>query len=76
MDVEKKQDSVIGIAIFGLGRAGVIHFSNLINNSRAKIIYIVDDLESKWDSIKRYWNLDNVTILHSKYADRVYKDPK
>ncbi|XP_014217716.1 uncharacterized protein LOC106646190 [Copidosoma floridanum] len=76
MKGDKSKDRVIGVAIFGLGRAGTIHFSNLINNSRAKILYIVDDLECKSADIKQYWNLENVIILHSKDADRVYKDPK
>lgn len=76
MKSDKKQDPVLGVAIFGLGRAGTIHMSNLISNPRVKVLYVVDDMESKWGNLKNYWRLDDIPILTSKQADRIYKDPK
>uniref|UniRef100_A0ABD2X536 Gfo/Idh/MocA-like oxidoreductase N-terminal domain-containing protein n=1 Tax=Trichogramma kaykai TaxID=54128 RepID=A0ABD2X536_9HYME len=72
----KRRDPVLGVAIFGLGRAGTIHLSNLVNNPRVKLLYVVDDTESKWKDLKEYWRLDDIPVIGSKQADRVYNDPK
>ncbi|XP_003701107.2 myo-inositol 2-dehydrogenase [Megachile rotundata] len=69
-------NQVLGVALFGVGRAGTIHLSNVISNPRLKLLYVVDDAESKWSSLRQYWHLENVTLLHSKQADKVYNDPK
>ncbi|XP_050493041.1 inositol 2-dehydrogenase-like [Bombus huntii] len=65
----------VRLALFGIGRAGTIHLSNIITSSRVKLLYIVDDVESKWMSLKEYWQLDDVVFLNSKQADKVYNDP-
>lgn len=72
----QKNDRTIGIAIFGMGRAGTIHMTNLIRNPRVKVLYIVEDMESKWNDLKSFWRLDSIPILTNKQADQVYKDPK
>ncbi|XP_076757842.1 myo-inositol 2-dehydrogenase [Xylocopa sonorina] len=77
-DLTLKQDArlpVLKLALFGVGRAGTIHLSNIVVNRRVKLVYIVDDIESKWASIKNYWHLDDVIFLNSKQADKVYNDP-
>lgn len=67
---------VIG-AIFGLGRAGSIHLSSIIGNSRIVLKYIVDDQTSKFTELKKYWGLsDDVVFVTSKEADKVYKDKR
>ena len=71
-----KREPVIGVAIFGLGRAGTIHMSNLVSNPRVKLLYVVDDNEAKWPELKNYWRLDDVPIVTCKQADKVYNDPK
>ena len=76
LQCNRAKEPIIGIAIFGLGRAGTIHMSNLINNPRVKLLYVVDDMESKWNQIKSYWRLDNIPILTCKQADQIFKDPK
>ncbi|XP_008211381.1 myo-inositol 2-dehydrogenase [Nasonia vitripennis] len=73
---DKKKEPVIGVAIFGLGRAGTIHMSHLVSNPRVKLLYVVDDMESKWNDLKSYWRLDDIPVISSKQADQVYKDPK
>lgn len=67
---------VIKVALFGAGRAGTIHLSNISESSRVKLLYVVDDLESNWPKLKAHWNLDKVVFLNSKQAERVFKDPK
>jgi len=32
----------IGVALFGMGRAGTIHFLNLVKNPRVEILYIME----------------------------------
>lgn len=65
---------VVG-AIFGLGRAGSIHLSNIVGNPRVILKYIVDDRADRFPALKKYWNLgDDVVLLTSKDASRVYKD--
>ncbi|XP_034952655.1 myo-inositol 2-dehydrogenase-like [Chelonus insularis] len=68
-------DPIIRIAIFGVGRAGMIHLDNIINNPRTKLIYIVDDMESNWPKIKKHFRLNDVIFLNSKQSDKVFKDP-
>ena len=41
------QDSPVGFALFGIGRAGHIHANNLIRDPRARLKYIVDIDEDK-----------------------------
>lgn len=77
-DLTLKSDSrkqIVKLALFGVGRAGTIHLSNVISNPRVKLLYVVDDVESKWESLRQYWHLENVTFLNSKQADKVYNDP-
>lgn len=66
----------ITIALFGAGRAGTIHLSNITKNPRVEIAYIVDDVESKWAAIKSFWNLEKTTFLSSKNSAQVFKDSR
>ncbi|XP_076300304.1 inositol 2-dehydrogenase [Lasioglossum baleicum] len=63
------------VAIFGIGRAGTIHLNSIMSNPRMKLMYIVEDNESKWSKLRDYWHLDDVTFLNSKQANKVYQDP-
>lgn len=65
----------VRLALFGVGRAGTIHLSNIVSSPRVKLLYIVDDIESNWANLKDYWHLDDVVLLNSKQADKVYNDP-
>ncbi|XP_012265616.2 inositol 2-dehydrogenase-like [Athalia rosae] len=64
----------VNVAIFGIGRAGTIHLSILAHNPRVEIIYVVDDIESKWLSFQTHWSLHHTQFLTSKQSDIVYKD--
>ncbi|XP_053621838.1 uncharacterized oxidoreductase YrbE-like [Plodia interpunctella] len=62
-------------ALFGLGKAGSIHMSNIVGNSRIILKYIVDDRVEIFDDIRKYWNLGNdVVLITSADAKRVYED--
>ncbi|XP_076640133.1 inositol 2-dehydrogenase [Colletes latitarsis] len=77
-DIALKKDlhqPILKLALFGIGRAGTIHLSNIVTNPRVKLLYIVDDVESNWKNLRDYWHLDNVTFLNSKQSDRVHNDP-
>lgn len=68
-------DPILKLALFGAGRAGTIHLSNIIGNRRTKLLYIVDENQPNWSKLQKYWGLDDVTFLPSNQADKVYKDP-
>lgn len=76
LKTDNRQDPLIKVALFGVGRAGTIHLTNIVSNIRAQLLYIVDDVESNWQGIRKYWRLDNVTFLNSKQSDKIFKDPK
>ncbi|XP_025836831.1 uncharacterized protein LOC112906610 isoform X2 [Agrilus planipennis] len=64
----------VGLALFGAGRAGTIHLRTIAKNVRVKLHYIVEDVQEKWDKLKRYWDLPDTVFLTSVEADKVYKD--
>lgn len=71
----KSQAAPVVAAIFGLGRAGSIHLSNIMGNPRVIVKYIVDDRTERFEELRKYWNLTkDVTFLVSKDAEKVYKD--
>lgn len=73
-----ENDSVLNVAIFGVGRAGTIHLRNVVQNPRCRLLYVVDDMESKWSQIRKHFQLDGatVTFLNSKQAEKVYNDAR
>lgn len=73
---KNKADRPLKVAIFGIGRAGTIHLTGVMENPRTELLYIVEDMESRWKDLKTYWKLDNVMFLTSKDADKVYNDPR
>ncbi|KAF2896972.1 hypothetical protein ILUMI_09203 [Ignelater luminosus] len=70
----KSHNGVIGVALFGVGRAGVIHLTSLLKNPRVRILYIVEEDKSKWDALKNYWSLNDIKFLQSIDANHVYND--
>jgi len=69
-------DQTYGVAIFGIGRAGTIHLSYLVNLKRVKLLYIVDDDTKKLENIKKYYkiNTNETKLITSKQATEVYKN--
>ncbi|XP_063224009.1 inositol 2-dehydrogenase-like [Bacillus rossius redtenbacheri] len=66
----------VNVALFGLGRAGTLHLRNLSFNPRAKILYIVDDIEERMHSCKKYWRLEGAQCIKMSEADKVFNDPE
>lgn len=73
---DSSDDLIVKVAIFGVGRAGTIHLSNIVNSPRIKLLYVVEDIETKWPKIKKHYRLNDVIFLNSKQADKVFNDPK
>ncbi|KAJ9592037.1 hypothetical protein L9F63_001416 [Diploptera punctata] len=69
-------NKIIGMALFGAGRAGTFHLRSLVQNPRVNLLYVVEDLKSKWEDIKKYWHIENTKLLSSKDQEQVFKDPR
>ena len=54
------------MALFGLGRIGFIHLTNILINRRINLKYIVEENESIWEPTRKKLNLKGVTFLKSK----------
>lgn len=65
----------IGLAIFGLGRAGMIHFRNLVHNYRVVIHYIVEADVEKAKQVVTTYHLDT-KVMHSDEMEKVVTDPR
>ena len=66
----------IGVAIFGLGRAGSIHFQNILANYRVTLCYIVEkDIEKAHAIVDKYGLTKSVGVVSPEDAERVYEDP-
>ena len=66
----------IGVAIFGLGRAGYIHYQNILANYRVTLCYIVDkDIEKAQAVVDKYGVTKSVCVISPEDAKRVYEDP-
>lgn len=76
LKIDSRDDPILNVALFGVGRAGTIHLTTIVSNVRVKLLYIVDDVEANWHNMKKRWHLNDVTFLNSKQSDKVFKDPK
>ena len=63
--------STVKLAIFGLGRAGTIHLSNIIANPRVQVTHIVEVDTTKWEPVKNKWNLATTKFVHPDKAAEV-----
>ncbi|XP_022090121.1 uncharacterized protein LOC110978999 isoform X2 [Acanthaster planci] len=64
------------VAIYGLGRAGSIHFGNLVRNPRAEIRYIVEECREKAEQAIRDWSLEKTCeAIGAEDEQTVYADP-
>ncbi len=66
----------IGIAIFGLGRAGMIHLVNLVKNYRVILRYIVETDVTRAEEAEEKYFLKDTTIVHYDSAHAVYTDDR
>ena len=73
-DKASQDQPPVTIGLFGLGRAGSIHLSNILANRKVELKYIVEDDESKWESVIKSLNLKGITFLKSSEAETLYND--
>ena len=64
-----------GIALFGLGRAGMIHTLNIIANHRCRLLYVVDVDEEKMKDTCEKYNLGDVKAVTPDQMENVITDP-
>ena len=68
---------MLGVALFGLGRAGMIHFGNILSNYRIKLLYLIDlDVEKARNIVNKYGLEDSVKVLHPTDSKTAYEDDK
>jgi len=66
----------VGVALFGVGRAGTIHLLNLLRNSRAVICYLIErDLTKARDIVEKY-DLKDTTVVSADDTRQVYEDDR
>jgi len=70
--------SSLGVALFGLGRAGQIHFGNLVHNPRFHLLYVVDADESKAKQLVDDYHLAGRTtpLSADDAAAQVWRDSR
>lgn len=66
---------VINVALFALGRAGSIHLTNLMRNSRFYLKYVVEADRRKLLRVQAEWRLPNTALLSPDEAEKVFQDP-
>ena len=66
--------SRIGFVVFGLGRAGIIHSTNLIRNPQATLKWIVDIDEDKAKKFVKE-NFTDTQVITPSDMDRALLDP-
>lgn len=73
----KSQAAPVVGALFGLGRAGSIHLTSIVNNPRIVLKYVVDDRKEIFPDLRKYWKFgDNVHLITSAESKRVYEDKR
>ena len=69
-------DRYFGVVLFGLGRAGTIHFHNLRRSQRAELLYIVEaDMDKAKKMVQQYRTKD-VTVLPPEESSKAVADPR
>ena len=66
----------VGVAVFGLGRAGMIHFQNLFNNHEVFIQYLVESDLEKAKQVASTYHLQATKCLHPDNMETVFNDPR
>ena len=73
----KDLDLPLGVAVVGLGRAGMIHFRGVKNNRKLRLLYLVDvDMERIKDLIKSEFLSERVKPIHPSQLSTILEDSK
>jgi len=66
----------LGVALFGVGRAGMIHLPNILRGGRATICYLVErDVDKAKEVVQKYHMTDTI-VLRADDAEHVYQDDR
>ena len=65
-----------GVAIFGMGRAGNIHFRNLIANKRAVLLYVVDLDAERASAVVKENHATECKVLSPDQQDMAFQDSR
>ncbi|KAI6650757.1 hypothetical protein LOD99_7808 [Oopsacas minuta] len=67
----------LGVAVIGIGRAGLIHFKGIRNNCKLKLLYLVDvDMDKVSQLIERNHLGGYVKPIHPSDMSTILEDPK
>ena len=71
------QDGCIQIALFGLGGMGQVHFENILMSRRARVTWVVEEVEPKAkEALRRMGQEDKVKVVNNAQADLALSDPR
>jgi len=66
----------LGVALFGVGRAGMIHLLNLLHSERAAVCCLVEqDLAKARDVVQKY-QMKDTTVVSALDSTQVYSDDR
>jgi len=66
----------LGVALFGLGRAGMIHLLNLLYSQRTMVCYLVErDLAKARDVVQKY-HMRDTTVVGADDTSQVFADER
>lgn len=69
--------SRVGLAIFGLGRAGQIHLKNILRLRKADLKWIVEeDIPHAQEVAEKNLVDTSVQIIKTEDSDKVFNDPR
>ena len=75
MAAPTRRQERIGVALFGLGRAGKIHLKNIHSNLRIDLKYIVEEDPVIAEKIVADYRLMNTKVIASKNFKTILDDP-
>lgn len=77
LSTEGKYDGGVGIALFGLGRAGTIQLQNILSCVRSHVHYIVEDSEDRRKAVEAKYRhkLPSARFVDSSQVAALLKDP-
>ena len=65
----------IGVALFGIGRAGSIHLHNLRKNYRCQLLYVVEKEVNRAKEALKQYHMKNTRVIEPEDAEKIYNDP-
>ena len=66
----------IGVALFGLGRAGSIHLHNLRKNYRCQLLYVVEKEVNRAIETVEHFHMKDTRVIDPEDSEKIYNDPK